>query len=224
MKRTVSCILSIILALTFVLLLAGCSDSKKFVGQWKAEVDMTDMVNSYMSEENEEIFKYVKAADITIDLVFTFNSDGTYRMAPDEEAFKETLRTFGQTMAEGLRAYFQDLIETNGLDMSVDEFLVSAGLDLDSLVDEIENGEIFDEDSTSEGNFKAEKGKLYTSDSLNEEIDESEYVSYTIEGDCIILTDAVESDLIDHIIDMKDMEDMEDMDIELFPMKLTRID
>lgn len=217
MKRIVSCGLSIILALTFMLSLTGCSDSNKFVGQWKAEVDITDSFSSAMSGENEDILKYIKPTTLTVGFVFVFNSDGTYRITVDEEAWKETMRTFGQSMAEGLRAYFQDLIVSSGLDMSVDELLESTGVDIDSMVDEmvseLENSELFGEDSISEGNFKAEKGKLYTSESLNSEIDETEYTSYTFEEDSIIFTGAVEAEFID----------MEDMDIELFPMTLTKI-
>lgn len=217
MRRIVSCGLSIILVLTFMLSLTGCSDSKKFVGQWKAEVDITDSIYSAMSDENEDVFKHVTPTDLTVSFVFAFNSDGTYRITVDEEAWKETMRTFGQTMAEGLRAYFQDLIVSSGLDVSVDELLESTGVDLDSMVDEmvgeLESSELFGEDSISEGSFKAEKGKLYTSDSINSEIDENEYTSYTIEGDSIIFTGAVEAEFID----------MEDMDIELFPMTLTKI-
>jgi hypothetical protein len=70
----------------------------------------------------------------------------------------------------------------------------------DALIDESFGTDMFAEEVLSEGNYKAEDGKLYMSESLDTAIDEEVYEVYTIKGDVVTITEGVNMEQDDLIV------------------------
>ncbi len=187
-----------VLAVVLMLTMVSNTSDKAVVGTWRTELDMTDIINQGLTEADAE--EFVKISDFSIALVLELKDDGTYAMSVDRAALEDSLEDVKRQVKEGITGYLEDLIEEEGLDMTVDEALFYMDMSLDDLVDSAFDKEDIDEmaDSfKSEGQYKARNGKFYTSDSLNEEPGLG-YESYTLEDDVLTLDEGT-TDVPDEI-------------------------
>ena len=194
-KRTVVSVL-VIASMAFGLASCGGSgDKEKFVGTWNTNVDLTDFVNEQVQAGLDAVgadaAEYFNLGEFGFMLDFTFNSDDTYSIAVDEDSLNSSVESVKNSFKDGFTAYVENMITTTGVDMTVDEMLALSGTSMDEVVDagfsdEIINGMI--EEFEINGKWDARDGKLYTSESVNADIDESSYDLYEINGDSIKLS------------------------------------
>lgn len=86
-KRILATLLSVVCV--FVLLLTGCgrSGSQDVSGSYTATWDITDMLNSELEDGGFSL-----TTPIEMDVLLDLNSDNTYLLNIDEDAFSESLR------------------------------------------------------------------------------------------------------------------------------------
>ena len=219
MKRSMKNIVGILLIAAMVLAFAGCgnskaSDKEQFVGSWKATLDLTDVLNESLKEgiaqADADMADYFTVDRFGFDVIFTFNDDDTYSSKIDEATLEKSTAAMKAGLKDGLTSYFEDMVAEMGLDMSVDKLLDASGFSLDELLDEALPADLFDEvldEFRLSGKWKAKDGKLYTTESVNDDIDDSGYELYEITSAGIKLS------LVD------DSED----EAGVFPMLLTKI-
>lgn len=205
MKKFISKVLVTVLTLSLMIFATGCgSEQDKLIGTWETNIDMTDYMNDELGA-NEELAQYIKVDDFSIVMQWTLKEDGTYKMAANEEKTKEMYEDLVQDIEEGIKKYFEDMIEQSSLDMTVDELLEQSGTTFDELIEDALGDELLEdmlEGFESEGKYKVKDGKVYMSDGLDSEIDEEEYETYEISGDELTLLEVVGSE---------DTEEFEDM-------------
>ena len=192
-------VISLVLALVLCLALCACgaeSDKDKLLGTWVATVNLADMINEEMAGSDPTMAEYLKIDNLEMKFVLTFNKNDTCSMVIDEDALADEIDDALDILMDGTKQYLEDLFADQGLDMPIDDLLDMAGVSLDDLRNELAGElDIADEfaDMNFEGNFKASKGKLYMSTSLDEEIDENTYDTYELkDGKLIIDTDTNE--------------------------------
>lgn len=172
-KRTA---LLMCICLSFALLLTGCGggDKDALVGEWESAVDMTDMLNDMFTSDpsTSEMAEYLKVDSYVLNLTFTFNSDGTYKIAIDRDALQQTSEALLNTMKDGMTRYLEDAIEESGLDVTVEDLL--DGTDLDSMFNMDELLSAFDA-VESEGTYEAKDGKLYLTNKADDSVDLETY-------------------------------------------------
>lgn len=213
MKKILSLALCGVLLLTSLLAFAGCSTEKKIIGTWEATLDMTEFLNEEMALD-EGMSEYFTVSDFAFVLHFTFNDDGTYKIAIDEDALAATIDSLKDDLAVGMTEYFEDVIVSSGLSITVEEMLSYSGMDMDELMDESINAEMFDEivsDFVTEGNYEFSEGNLYTSADFDSEIDKDEYITVAFSGKDIKFVSLVTD------------EEPDEMTKKLFPMTLKKI-
>lgn len=181
---------SILLIASMLLMLFGCSgsgasDQKKLVGTWKATVDMTDLMNDSIQQgmgEADQVFdEYFQISKFDFVVIFTFRDDGTYSMSTDEAHFNNSINTIIEELKAGMRRYLEDMLTEQGLDMSLDELLAEEGTSIDALFDESLPPSMFDgmvDEFTVTGKWKAAQGKLFTTESVNDSIENGSYDLY----------------------------------------------
>ena len=181
---------SILLIASMLLMLFGCSgsgasDQKKLVGTWKATVDMTDLMNDSIQQgmgEADQVFdEYFQISKFDFVVIFTFRDDGTYSMSTDEAHFNNSINTIIEELKVGMRRYLEDMLTEQGLDMSLDELLAEEGTSIDALFDESLPPSMFDgmvDEFTVTGKWKAAQGKLFTTESVNDSIENGSYDLY----------------------------------------------
>lgn len=206
MKKVISLLLVLVLCLS--LCACGSSDKDKLVGSWSATLDVADMVNESISSADATMGEYVKVDSMEIKFDLVFNKDDTCAMSVDEDHLKAQLEDALDVMMDGTLAYMEAMFAQQGLEMPIEEILQLAGVTEEDLRNELaasmDVSEMF-EDVNFEGNFKAEGGKLYMSTSLDEEVDETVYETYKLDGDKLT-------------IDTGNGED-----IEFFPLTFERV-
>ncbi len=178
----------IAIAAAAVLTFVGGTEESKFYGKWSCKFDITDQLNEAFAE-TPEIADYIKIDEFYATINLEFNKDGTYKMAHDRDQAKEVLSAYETALKDGLTNWLNDYIvstiEEYELGISVEEFMELSGIDIDEMLaeafDEEEMLEYF-ADLDSEGNFKAEEGKLYLSDGLDYDIDPEVYDNYEFNG------------------------------------------
>lgn len=182
MKSFAKKIAGILLAASMLLTLFACggsgeSDQKKLVGTWKATVDMTDLMNDSIQQgmgESDQIFnEYFRISKFDFVVVFTFRDDGTYSMNADEAYFNNSISTVIDELKVGLSRYLEDMLASQGLDMSLDDLLAEQGTSLDALFEESLPSSMFDSMANEfkvSGKWKAEKGKLFTTENTTDDI------------------------------------------------------
>ena len=182
------------------------------VGSWTTTLDMAGFFNeSIAMEGDEDIAEYVKIEKLDLTITFTFNEDGTFSTAADEDALSDTLVSLREELREGYTKYFEHMLKTQGLDMTVDDMLASIGMTMDELLDTAmigfgNAGEAFN--MTSE--WKAENGKLYMG---NEEdgLSETEYFTYELSDNMLSLNEVITE------------ETLSAAEENLFPIILTKV-
>ena len=195
-KRTV---VSVLMLLSMALILVSCGssgDKEKFVGTWEANVNLTDFVNEQFQagfdQVGEDASEYFNIDEFEFKMLFTFNDDDTYSISVDEDSLNNSVETIKGNFKDGFTAYVEDMIASMGLEMSVDEMMAMSGMSMDDVInagfgDEIIGGMI--EEFEVNGNWDAKDGKLYTTESVNDDIDENSYELYEITSDGIKLSE-----------------------------------
>ena len=164
MKRITTGVLCVLMVLTMLFALAGCgSDSNKLVGTWEGVYSFDDVYNETFAAMGMDD-NVIEGYDITVR--FTFEKDGTYTLAPNEEATKESLKKLKDNLSD------KELGEVIDL-MFSDE-------SLDSMVEE----------TKEKGSWKIEDGKLYIASDGNA-FDEDVYIAYTLSDSTLTLEEKV---------------------------------
>lgn len=195
MKSLAKKIASILLVSSMFLMLFGCgssgeSDQKKLVGTWKATVDMTELMNDSIQQgmgEGDQVFnEYFQISKFDFVVIFTFRDDGTYSITTDEAHFNNSITTVIDELKIGMRRYLEDMLAAQGLDMSLDDLLAEEGTSLDALFEESLPSSMFDsmaDEFKVTGKWKAEKGKLFTTENAGEDVSDSTYDLYEFISD-----------------------------------------
>lgn len=210
MKKTLALVLTMVLLTG---LLAGCGGGgdSAIVGTWKASMEMAGQMNELF--ESSGMGDYLKLNSFAVVVDYTFNADGTYSCAADEEALSATLESAKAEIKDGLIAFAEDTAAQSGQEgLTADDVFAAAGTTLDEMLDQMFTEETIKqmvEELAAEGNYKTGDGKLYLSDGLDHQPDEEMYHNYTIEGDTLTLLDAVGGG-----------EELTDM----FPMELKKVE
>ena len=202
MTRVKRSIVSILIAASMTSVLFGCgskatSDKEKFVGKWETSIDMTDFVNDEIQDSldatNADIAEYLNINKFELTMLFEFNDDDTYSLQADESSLKDNIEDLKVDFKAGVTEYFEAMIADEGLEMSVDDVLALSGFSLDELIDESLSDDMFDDmlDAyVTEGKWKAENGKLYATDSMDEDFADNKYQPYEFTSDGIKLLKA----------------------------------
>ena len=199
MKKKITSVLSLIVALVLILSLTGCGEQKKFIGTWETTIDMSDFLNKSF-DEDPEMADYLEVDDFSLVIKMTFNDDGTCRMFADEDQSEEAFEDVKKDLKKGFTEYFEDYIAASGLLLSVDEVLEDTGVDMDSLVEEAFGDDVFSgimDGFASEGTFEVKNGKLFRSASLDTAIDENVYETYEISDNSLTLLASFGDDSVD---------------------------
>ncbi len=210
MKKIIALTLCLILAVS----LCACGGAKEdLTGKWTTSINMAKVFNDEMAAADPAMAEYMALDSFEVPLVMELKEDGTYSMSVDPAAMEVSLGKLVDAMSAGLEAYFADIFAQQGLEMDVREALTAMGMDLDALVEELSaqltSEETFDA-FTTEGKYKAEKGRLYLTESMDDVINPAIYNTYTLEGNTLTLEVGTET-----------LE--EGMEI-MFPMVLTRVE
>lgn len=197
MKKKISALLCIVLALTMILSLSACGssgDKAKLVGSWQCEKDLAQLINDQFAAD-EATAGLLNVDEFKLVIYMEFKDDDTYSMYVDEASIDAAMDNLVTCIVNGISQYMEDLVkEQTGYEMTIDEILEANGITMDDLVgalftsedlealkDEIVGG------MEQEGKYKAEEGKLYTSAGLEYEVDPTMYENYTLEGKTLTL-------------------------------------
>lgn len=207
MKKTVALLMAMVMLTG---LLAGCGGDNALVGTWETSIEMADQMNQQFTAAG--LGDYIKLDSFAVVVRFTFNEDGTYSSAADVDALDAPMEAMKTTIKDGLIAYAEDMIASEGLEgVTADDVFAAAGTSLDEMMEEMfmeDEIKAAASEQTAEGNYKTGDGKLYLSDGLDHAIDESMYHNYTIEGDTLTIVDIVGGD---------------DSDAAMYPMTLNKV-
>ncbi len=212
MKRILAILLAMfLLAAVF----SGCSATNDpLVGTWTGTIDDTGRINLLLADAyGAALANYLKISEFTVPISMTFRADGTYCQVVDTEGLSHSLEHMKQALGDGLTEYLQDLIDDTGSTLTVEQLMENLGLSLETLLDTAFSADTLAsvvQDYTFEGHYKAEDGRLYTSDSLQTAVDEKWYEAYTLSGDTLTL------------LSLHCQEDGTEADQDRYPLVLTR--
>lgn len=209
--------IALLMALVLVFAMTACSSAPEILGTYETTIDMTDLIvipfdgGAGVTGTDLSLANYMEAFSFI--MVSEFNEDGTYRQYKDTASLetamdnlKDALLRFTDdlllySLTEQFASYGYDIKSREAveemLDMEWDSiFSYIYGIDLEEFVGELTDvlsEELLNETDRllQEGKYKAEDGKLYLSTSIDEEIDESAYKTYEIDGDAVSITGGV---------------------------------
>lgn len=189
MKRALLCILCLVSVLAIALSLGGCSDAKRFTGDWESSVDLTGYVNTLLAQNVEETT--LKAQNFTVYLDVKFTEDGVYTYSVNTDKTAASLDALSSDVQNGMVAYIESTLSAGGYSMTVDEFLAISGNTRENMTSEIIdtigiNGEL--KKISGSGKYEAEDGKLFVSRKKDIAPSETEYLTYEPDGEAIKLS------------------------------------
>lgn len=176
------------------------TDAELIIGKWEYDYDCGKIMAETMAA-SEDIGSYVpENMSLIIKLNYTFNNDGTFETGIEEDAKTKVKDFLIDLYTQIFDEYFADMATQYSMTLEDLLALMTADLEEDIQIETVEDyvkfmfedadyEEMFpDEMNNSKGKYSIADGKLYTSDSLDEEIDETEYTTYTITEDTLVLT------------------------------------
>lgn len=173
----------------------SADDAKAILGTWDSVWDMSGVFNGMVTLGDDSMGKYVHLEKLDFPMQFSFFEDGTYAITADEQAIQAALAETVEDLRAGYTGYFEYLIETNDLDMSVEAFLLASGYEsMDQYLDSILGG--FDETSDAleaNGKWSVENGRLYVIKQANGS-EVKEYYPYELAENQLKLTELVIED------------------------------
>ena len=191
MKKIISLLLCVVLAVSMMAVLSGCGGAKEDItGKWEAEVNMAEAINQSVAGADASMAEIINFKDFTLKIELELNKDGTYKMYCDEASATKAFANLKVDFKDMMIDYLEKTISDAGLEMSIDDMLALTGLNLDQLIEESFTDAILDEmisEMYSEGQYKAENGKFYTSDDIDEAPASTAAESYTLEGNKLTL-------------------------------------
>lgn len=205
---------AILLCLVMVFSLTACSSEKDaLVGSWEGSFDMTGIMNDAMTAGDPEMAQFVAISDFTLNYTITFGEDDTYSMSADRTVLEATFARAMEEVKTGLYTYVEYLLEQEGVEMSVEEFLTASNMSIDEMMAEAFSEEYINEmvDSIAmKGTFDAKDGKLFLSESYDTVPDPEYYEYYTLEGDTLT-------------IDQGSAQETGEFESLIYPMVLTKV-
>lgn len=220
MKKSIASFLCICLTLSMLLVCAGCKsggDADKFVGDWEAKVDMTDMLNDMLASDpsTADLAGYIKIDSYVLTLNFSFTSDGKYSIKIDRDALQKTSDALLSTMKTGILAYFEDMLEEMAAEYdvtvdeflevnevaSIEEFLIANDVDIDNMFDVNQLTSAFDAVESS-GTYKAKDGELRLTNNSDNTVD-IEIYEFTSDTQVSLVDQTEDSELGDIVLNKK---------------------
>lgn len=205
MKRRIAILMSVVMMLAMCAMLSGCgekeskstpkTDEELIIGDWTAELDMTDLMSEAMmgTEEMEEMEEYFKFEGIAFKINMSFKEDGTCTLKVDEDSVEECMNLVIDQAIDGMILMMEDLTGMTFADMAAmssmteDEYKQALK---DELLAEADMGEDFVAELGIEeetANYELKDGKIYTS--------ETDYMAYELSGNELKITEIVEEGL-----------------------------
>ena len=215
MKKKLSVLMCIVLVLSMLLALTGCSggDKAKLVGKWKCEKDLSESFNAGVAAGDPTVAEYVAIDEFKVVVYMEFYEDDTYSIYADQASVEDAIEAMKEELVDGISRYMEALIlEETGMELPVEQILELAGLTMDDLLAQIITDDLVDEmvaEIDSKGKFKAADGKLYTSAGLEYEVDPAVYETYTLDGDTLTILGYFGGD---------------DVDSSVYPMVFVKMD
>ncbi len=216
MKRTLSVVVSAVLVLAMMLSLTACGQQSPakpaadpIVGTWEGEADFAAVYNEMFSGIEEYAVMGFEVKEAKLKLVFTFNEDNSMTMKIDEES----LRTMAETLVVEL---LESTLKTLGLDMTVEEYLVMAGMDMSAMIDSVFSGDSLTQGFDGlnlNGTYKVDGNKLHLI-AQDDEFDAQTYTPFTITGNTMVMETPV-----GELLKIENGQKMMDM---MFPLTLTK--
>lgn len=173
---------ALLLALVLALSMTACGgDQEKLVGVWETEVDFAPIFNNTLGDH--EGAEYLKVDSLKLKMILTFHEDDTYSMVADAASVDAAMKHLRRTLKTGMEEYLVETIAAAGLDLELGDILHMLNTDMDSLIDEVLTPDMVENMAAimaAQGQYLAEEGKLYLSDSVDKEIDETVYETYIL--------------------------------------------
>ena len=191
MKKITAFLLALVMALS--LTACGSSESKQLVGTWQCVVDITAQMDTEMSDALDS--EYASEVPMQMYLSAVFNDDGTFTMSMDTEATTASFTAYIQALRPVIVELSYQEAEKQGMSREeYDKALAESDLTVDGLVDSVLSA--FDVSAllgdvgsdVTAGSYKAEKGRLYLSES-GSGFKAEESVGYSLSGSTMMWND-----------------------------------
>ena len=200
MKKAICILQSIVILLSLMSIFTGCEpkmnkETQQLVGAWMAKVDMAPALMEGMKEglgENaDSMLEHFTFQNYIVYDIMMLYSDGTYSRYADEDHLNALLQNIKLDVARGLRSYYAQLakdMNVTTINTAGDAWIqYCTGKTVAELVDSICNESmqksVLEASKESKGRYKAEDGKIYFSEDLEQEPDEKLCDVYKLEGD-----------------------------------------
>lgn len=190
MRKLVSLVLAVCLAVVMMATLSGCFGNK-LVGKWEADIDMRDyLLKELGSNEEINIAKYLKLDSFNIPMIVEFGKDGKYNVNIDEKKFAKEIDKFKGALKDALYGVFKDMLKVDSND-AVDVAIKAQGMSMEDLMksfdSEVNLDSLFDEiKSKGKYEYDAEDGELSFEESGS---DDEETWTIKLKGDKFKVTD-----------------------------------
>ena len=190
MKKLVSLVLAVCLAVGMMATMSGCFGNK-LVGKWEADIDMRDyMMKELGSNEEINIAKYLKLDSFNIPMIVEFGKDGKYNVNIDEKKFAKEIDKFKGALKDALYGVFKDMLNVDSNE-AVDVAIKAQGMSMEDLMksfdSEVNLDSLFDEvKSKGKYEYDAKDGELSFEESGS---DDEETWTIELKGDKFKVTD-----------------------------------
>lgn len=171
------------------------TDEEMIVGTWKGSYDITEAMNKMYADTDSES-DIITFEGLTFEMIVTYNADGTYNAAADEDSVAAFMQQFKKSFHDFFVNMYETLAKESGY-ASAEAMFAEMGSDFNSTINETVDSsvsqEMIDEmvaSFVSRGTYEIEDGKLYSAPE-GTEIDKKVYETYELTNTTLKLLEIV---------------------------------
>lgn len=189
-KKRISLLIAVFMITS--ILISCAKEPDEIVGVWETKIQHTDLTSG-STHDDREYMKYVDFSNVYKRQVFEFDEKGFYKKTVYVD---EYIEDYKEAVFAGIKLYYAEVIAKNNLDVTVEEALEADNISKDSIIDS-ESVKKLKKEAETEGKYRVMDGNLYLSAAKEYEVDQSIYITYSINQDQLVFKKQVGGDVLD---------------------------
>ena len=161
----------------------------EIVGIWIATLNYDTILNDAYAMD-PTMAQFAKFEGLNLIMHYEFREDETVSITLDDSSFQVFKERLKVQMKDFIIQFMKYLLELQGIDVSLEDYMAESGVDLDILIEQ-ELGAAFSEEVFAEmerdGFYRLSEGYLYVLEELDDKLEKDGALDYKLEGDTLTI-------------------------------------
>lgn len=177
----------------------------EIVGIWEVTLNYDTVLNDTYAMD-PTMAQFANFEGLSLIMRYEFREDETISITLDDASFQVFQERIKVQMKDFVIQFMKYLLELQGIDVSLEDYLAESGMDLDILIEremDAAFSEEFFAEMETDGFYRLSEGYLYILEELDDKLEKDGGLDYKLEGDTLIIGSEETEDYLDYTFPME---------------------